>query len=45
MGGLPFLQGQRTLINPEAPPLKVYSTEESLVYAGGLSMCLDPRYA
>jgi ribonuclease Z len=36
MGGLPFLQGQRTLINPEAPPLKVYSTEESLVYAGRL---------
>jgi ribonuclease BN (tRNA processing enzyme) len=36
MGGLPFLQGQRTLINPEAPPLKVYSTEESLAYAGRL---------
>jgi ribonuclease BN (tRNA processing enzyme) len=36
MGGLPFLQGQRTLINPEAPPIKVYSSEESLVYAGRL---------
>jgi ribonuclease BN (tRNA processing enzyme) len=33
MGGLPFLQGQRTLINPEAPPIKVYSTEESLIWA------------
>ena len=30
MGGLPFLQGQRTLVNPEASPIKVYSTEESL---------------
>ena len=30
MGGLPFIQGQRTLVAPDAPPLKVYSTEESL---------------
>jgi ribonuclease Z len=36
MGGLPFLQGQRTLVNPEAPPIKVYSSEESLLYAGRL---------
>jgi ribonuclease BN (tRNA processing enzyme) len=30
MGGLPHIQGQRTLINPAAPPIKVYSTEETL---------------
>ena len=30
MGGLPFLQGQRTLVDPQGPPLRVYSTEESL---------------
>ncbi|PKB68915.1 MAG: hypothetical protein BZY81_00245 [SAR202 cluster bacterium Io17-Chloro-G4] len=30
MGGLPFLQGQRTLVNPDGPPLRVYSTDESL---------------
>ena len=30
MGGLPFLQGQRTLVDPEGPPLQVYSTEEAL---------------
>jgi ribonuclease Z len=36
MGGLPFIQGQRTMINPEASPIRVYSSEESLVYAGRL---------
>ena len=30
IGGLPFLQGQRTLVNPDGPPLRVYSTKESL---------------
>ncbi len=30
MGGLPFLQGQRSLVNPDGPPLRVYSTDESL---------------
>ncbi len=30
MGGLPFVQGQRTLVNPEGPPLRIYSTDESL---------------
>ena len=30
MGGLPFLQAQRTMVDPEGPPLRVYSTEESL---------------
>ena len=30
MGGLPFLQGQRTLVNPDGPPLRIYSTDESL---------------
>jgi ribonuclease BN (tRNA processing enzyme) len=42
MGGLPFLQGQRTLMHPEAPPIKVYSTEESLVYAGRLIQVSRP---
>jgi ribonuclease Z len=36
MGGLPFLQGQRTLVNPNGPPIKVYSTAETLSYAGRL---------
>ena len=31
MGGLPFLQGQRTSADPQGPPLRVYSTEESLI--------------
>jgi ribonuclease Z len=30
MGGLPFLQGQRTMVNPDGPPLRIYSTDESL---------------
>ena len=30
MGGLPFLQGQRTMIDPDGPPLPVYSAEVSL---------------
>ena len=30
IGGLPFLQGQRTQVNPDGPPLRVYSTDESL---------------
>jgi ribonuclease BN (tRNA processing enzyme) len=42
MGGLPFLQGQRTLMHPEGPPIKVYSTEESLVYAGRLIQVSRP---
>jgi ribonuclease BN (tRNA processing enzyme) len=42
MGGLPFLQGQRTLINPAMPPLKVYSTEESLIWAGRLMQVSRP---
>jgi ribonuclease BN (tRNA processing enzyme) len=42
MGGLPFLQGQRTLTHPEGPPIKVYSTEESLVYAGRLIQVSRP---
>jgi ribonuclease BN (tRNA processing enzyme) len=36
MGGLPFLQGQRTLMNPQGPPMKVYATEETLISAGRL---------
>ena len=42
MGGLPFLQGQRTLINPEAPPIKVYSSEESLIWARRLCQVSRP---
>ena len=30
IGGLPFLQAQRTVTNPQGPPLQVYSTEEAL---------------
>jgi len=30
MGGLPHLQGQRTMINPAGPPLLVYSSGEAL---------------
>jgi ribonuclease BN (tRNA processing enzyme) len=42
MGGLTFLQGQRTMINPEAPPIKVYSSEESLVWARRLCQVSRP---
>jgi ribonuclease BN (tRNA processing enzyme) len=42
MGGLPFLQGQRTLVNPEATPIKVYSTEESLIWARRLCQVSRP---
>ncbi|MFQ6028541.1 MAG: MBL fold metallo-hydrolase [Dehalococcoidia bacterium] len=30
MSGLPHLQGQRTLVNPDGPPLQVHSTEVSV---------------
>ena len=30
IGGLPYLQGQRTLVDPEGPPLRVYSSEDVL---------------
>ena len=30
MSGLPFLQGQRSLVNPDGPPLRVYSTDDAL---------------
>ena len=36
IGGLPFLQGQRTMMDPQGPPLRVYSTEESLAAVRGL---------
>ena len=43
MGGFPLFQGQRTLVNPEAPPLKVYSTEESSeLCSGGLCQVSRP---
>jgi ribonuclease BN (tRNA processing enzyme) len=42
MGGLTFLQGQRTLANPEGPPIKVFSTEETLVYAKRLCQVSRP---
>jgi ribonuclease BN (tRNA processing enzyme) len=44
MGGLPFLQGQRTLINPEGPPINVYSTEESLIWAGRFCQVARPAF-
>lgn len=33
LGGLPFLQGQRTLVDPDGPPLDVYGPEETLEWA------------
>jgi ribonuclease Z len=30
MGGLPFIQGQRSLVDPDGAPMQVYSAEESL---------------
>ena len=30
MGGLPHIQGQRTMITPNAPPLQVYASEQAL---------------
>ena len=30
IGGIPFLQGQRTMVNPDGPPLRVYSSDEAL---------------
>lgn len=30
MGGLPHIQGQRTMITPGAPPLQVYASEQAL---------------
>jgi ribonuclease Z len=30
MGGLPHIQGQRTMITPDAPPLQVYASEQAL---------------
>jgi ribonuclease BN (tRNA processing enzyme) len=42
MGGLTFLQGQRTLVNPEGPPLQVYSTEETLIWAKRLCQVSRP---
>jgi ribonuclease BN (tRNA processing enzyme) len=42
MGGLTFLQGQRTLLDPEGPPIHVYSTEETLSYARRLCQVSRP---
>jgi ribonuclease BN (tRNA processing enzyme) len=42
MGGLPFLQSQRTLRNPEGPPIDVYGTEETLASAGRLCQVARP---
>lgn len=44
VGGLPFIQGQRTLINPEAPPIKVYSTEESLLWTTRYCQVARPAF-
>src|SRR5262245_122118 len=42
MGGLPFLEGQRMHRNPEGPPINVYSTEETLMWAGRLCQVSRP---
>ena len=42
MGGLPFLQSQRTLKDPGGPPLHVYSSEETLVWARRLCQVARP---
>ena len=42
MGGLTFLQGQRTLLDPESPPMHVYSTEETLIHARRLCQVSRP---
>jgi len=42
MGGLPFLYSQRTLVNPESPPLRVYGTDETLESAGRLCQVSRP---
>jgi ribonuclease BN (tRNA processing enzyme) len=42
MGGLPFLQSQRTLRDPQGPPIQVYGTEETLLWAGRLCQVARP---
>jgi len=42
MGGLTFLQSQRLLLDPEGPPVNVYSTEETLIWAGRLCQVARP---
>jgi ribonuclease BN (tRNA processing enzyme) len=42
MGGLPFLQSQRTLRDPEGPPIHVYGSEETLFSAGRLCQVARP---
>jgi ribonuclease BN (tRNA processing enzyme) len=42
IGGLPFLQSQRTLIDPEGPAINVYSTEETLIWVRRLCQVARP---
>ncbi len=42
IGGLPFLQAQRTLIDPQGPPIHIYSTEETLVWTQRLCQVARP---
>ena len=42
MGGLPFLQSRRTLVNPGGPPLQVYGTEDGLAWAARLCQVCRP---
>lgn len=42
MGGLPFLQSQRLLRDPAGPPIEVYASEETLVWAGRLCQVARP---
>jgi ribonuclease BN (tRNA processing enzyme) len=43
IGGLPFLQSQRTMTDPQGPPLQVYSTAESLTWAERLCQVARPN--
>lgn len=42
IGGLPHLHSQRAMTAPEAPPLRVYSTEETLISARRLCQVARP---
>jgi ribonuclease BN (tRNA processing enzyme) len=42
IGGLPFLQSQRSMTDPQGPPLQVYSTAESLDWTRRLCQVTRP---
>jgi ribonuclease Z len=43
MGGLPHIRGQRSLVDPQGPPLRVYSAEESLAALRSLCTATEMR--